>query len=91
MRPIMKSPISDTKFGEFLLDCMKLSIEVEKLAKEVDDMLQIKCVECHCSLTAEEIHEARQNNLKMDDVCCDKCWQAWIKDRNEEQKHPDEK
>ena len=80
----MKAYPSDIEFGSFILSCMRI-------AKEAEDMCQLKCAECKKPLSEEEIQEARQNGLKMDDVCCDKCWMAWVSDRREEQKHPDEK
>jgi len=86
-----KTYISDAEVGEFILSCFKLNVACKKLAKEVDDMLQIKCIECRSPLTDEEIQEAKQNNLKMDDVVCDKCWQAWMKEKSDEERHPDKK
>lgn len=91
MRPKMTNPVSDTAFGEFLLGIMKLSVEAKKLAKEIDNMLQIKCSNCGELLSDDEIQEARQNGLRMDDVSCDKCWQAWVSQKIDEERHPDDK
>jgi hypothetical protein len=40
MYPKMKSPVSQEKVGEFILECMKLQVEARKLKREIDEMVE---------------------------------------------------
>ena len=92
MYPKLKNfPLSDLQLSEFLLSCFKLNIACKKLVKEIDDMTLIKCIQCKNFLTEEELQEGRENGLKIDEISCDRCWREWIRDKREEEKHPDEK
>ena len=90
MLPKLKSPVSDSVFGAFILECVALSAACEKLVKDIDDMLQIRCAECSEPLSDGEIQEARQNGLRMDDLCCERCWGAWLSQKIDETRHPDD-
>ena len=75
----MKSYPSDAIFGGFLLDCMKIVGEAERLANEVEKMCKPKCNDCRNSLTDEEIWERKNNGLNpySKDILCNSCWDKW--------------
>lgn len=49
------------------------------------------CTDCGEILNLKEVMAARKNKLNMLDVCCDKCWTLWSKEKYEETRHPDER
>ncbi len=52
------------------------------ILKEVRIVVHCEC--CGAELTKEEIRSALKNNIKIDEISCNKCWEEWKQEREEE-------
>lgn len=76
--------VSDVELGTFILSCMDT-------VREIEDMCDVRCVECKEPLTDDEIKEARENGINRNEVVCDDCWIDFLTQKLQETKHPDER
>jgi uncharacterized CHY-type Zn-finger protein len=63
----------------------------KQVEKECDlDKKVYLCAECKEPLTDHEVEEAINNRLNLKEVVCNDCWTDWMREKLNEEKHPDD-